>query len=350
MKSYEIKIYSRLGNFKKSINPRDILSEISFSEDLNGGQWSLNLELIWDLENFEVSDIIEIREVSDNSTHIIPTFTGIIEEIQIEEFENYDKISLEILGLHTLLGDFLYRENSQRKLQKTGDIGQICRDVINHFNAEYGNFSASETQNLWKKIFHYSDESIQNFWKNILIEIDNMTHLEILTKITEMSDAVFFIDATGLVTAKPKNNFSEKILTLGRDVVSYTQKIKKRDMCNSYVIEVDTIGSRTYNNDDSIQKYGKKEKADSSSDIKTEAGMNDKWNTFIMENSLPKSEISLILKPQNSDFLFPWDRITLQNIRNPLKEQQITKIDKNRDNWTIYIGDYVSFGQILLNK
>ena len=38
MKSYEIKIYSRVGKFKKSINPRDILSEISFSEDLNGGQ------------------------------------------------------------------------------------------------------------------------------------------------------------------------------------------------------------------------------------------------------------------------------------------------------------------------
>ena len=75
--------------------------------------------------------------------------------------------------------------------------------------------------------------------------------------------------------------------------------------------------------------------------------MNDKWNEFIRENANPKSEISLILEPQNSDFLYPWVRITLQNIRNPLSEKQITKIDKHRDNWTIFIGDYVSFGKIL---
>lgn len=347
MKSYEVKIYSRLGKFKKSINPKDILSEISFSEDLNGGQWSLNLEISGNIENFEVSDIVEIREVSENSTKIIPTFTGIIEEIQVEEFETYDKISLEILGLHTLLGDLLYRENNQRKFQKNGNIANIFREIIDHFNTEYWDFSATETQNLGKKIFHYSDESIENFVKNITLEIDNTTHLEAMNKITEISDYVFFIDATGFITAKPKNNFSEKILTLGREVVSFSQKIKKRDMCNSYIIEVDKIGSRTYNDQNSIQKYGKKEKSDASSDIKTESAMNDKWNEFIRENANPKSEISLILKPQNSDFLYPWTRITLQNIRNPLSEKQITKIDKNRDNWTIYIGDYVSFGKIL---
>lgn len=347
MKSYEVKIYSRLGKFKKSINPKDILSEISFSEDLNGGQWSLNLEISGNIENFEVSDIVEIREVSENSTKIIPTFTGIIEEIQVEEFETYDKISLEILGLHTLLGDFLYRENNQRKFQKNGNIANIFREIIDHFNTEYWDFSATETQNLGKKIFHYSDESIENFVKNITLEIDNTTHLEAMNKITEISDYVFFIDATGLVTAKPKNNFEQKILTLGREVISFSQKIKKRDMCNSYIIDVDKVGSRTYNDQNSIQKYGKKEKVDSSSDIKTEPAMNDKWNEFIRENANPKSEISLILKPQNSDFLYPWTRITLQNIRNPLSEKQITKIDKNRDNWTIYIGDYVSFGKIL---
>ena len=97
-----------------------------------------------------------------------------------------------------------------------------------------------------------------------------------MNKITEISDYVFFIDATGLVTAKPKNNFEQKILTLGREVISFSQKIKKRDMCNSYIIDVDKVGSRTYNDQNSIQKYGKKEKVDSSSDIKTEPAMNDK--------------------------------------------------------------------------
>ena len=75
--------------------------------------------------------------MSENSTKIIPTFTGIIEEIQVEEFETYDKISLEILGLHTLLGDLLYRENNQRKFQKNGNIANIFREIIDHFNTEY---------------------------------------------------------------------------------------------------------------------------------------------------------------------------------------------------------------------
>jgi hypothetical protein len=35
MKSFEVKLYSKNGTFKKTINPRNITSEISFSEDLD---------------------------------------------------------------------------------------------------------------------------------------------------------------------------------------------------------------------------------------------------------------------------------------------------------------------------
>jgi hypothetical protein len=38
MKSFELKLYSRDGIFKKQINPKTISSDISFSEELNGGQ------------------------------------------------------------------------------------------------------------------------------------------------------------------------------------------------------------------------------------------------------------------------------------------------------------------------
>lgn len=46
MKSYEIKTYTRLGVFKKQINPKNIVSDISFSEEQNGGQSNMTLSVV----------------------------------------------------------------------------------------------------------------------------------------------------------------------------------------------------------------------------------------------------------------------------------------------------------------
>lgn len=46
MKTFEVKLYDSSGTFKKQINPTNITSQISFSEELNGGQGNLNMDIV----------------------------------------------------------------------------------------------------------------------------------------------------------------------------------------------------------------------------------------------------------------------------------------------------------------
>lgn len=350
MKSYEFKLYDRLGKYKKTINPLSVTSEITFSEDINGGQWSLTLDIVENMAHFDLTDILEIREVSDDSPEIIPTFTGIIEEIQITEYAEKDVLSIELLGLGAMLSDMFFKQGSTRKFNKNASITNIFKEVVDNFNAEYGDLSSSQTQNLGKKILHYTVNSIEENLPNFSLECDNTTYLEVLKKITESTNIVFFIDATGLVTAKQKEHFSKILLTMGREVINYNHTIKKREMCNVYHLSGDGDIAQTFVENSSIQKFGKKEKSDSDSALKNHNDLVAKWTDFLQKKAFPESEISLITKPQKSNNIFPWMLVSLQNVRNPINNQQITKIEKNTENWTIYVWDFPNFGKIISGK
>lgn len=108
MKYFEVKLYDASGNFKKQMNPRNITSQITFSENINGTQGNLNISIKDDSDDYSVTDIIEVREVKKGSsktiytwidsmiwndggiwdeedTNIFETYTGIIERITIDE-------------------------------------------------------------------------------------------------------------------------------------------------------------------------------------------------------------------------------------------------------------------------
>ena len=347
-KFYEYKIYSRLGQHKHTINPQNVLSEISISEDLNGGQGAMTLEIVGNSEDFELTDILEICEVSDENTEISPTFTGILEEITISEHKNHDQLTLEFLGLQSILTEIFYKNNWSRKFSKNISATTLLKEIINNFNTEYGDFSARKTQNLTnEKIIYFLENSIENNLPNVNLEFDNTNHLEAIEKIAESVGISFFIDATGLFTAKKEENFEHILLTMWREAIAYTQKIKKSDMANVYYFEWDNNISATFHDDISIAKYGIQEQQNSDSSIKNMDSLNIKWAEFLKKKSFPELEITILLKPQKTEKIKPWMRFTLQNVRNVLTNKQITKIDKNRENWTIYIWDFPSFGSIL---
>lgn len=99
MKTFEVKLYDSSGTFKKQINPTNITSQISFSEELNGGQGNLNMDIVWDMDDFVCSDIVEIREVDTENRAISATYTGVIEEIGVKEYKTTEVLNLSILGI-----------------------------------------------------------------------------------------------------------------------------------------------------------------------------------------------------------------------------------------------------------
>ncbi len=341
IKNYEIKLYSQKWEFKTQINLKNNTNEISFSESLNGWQGSLNLQVVWTENDFICSDIVEIREVSQKNKTINPTYTGIIENIEIQEYKNTSILNIELYWVFTALNDIIYKNWWDKTFIKTDTAGNIVKNIIDSFNSEYWSLEG-ETQNIWFTLMRYTIDSIDITGTTLSIEFENNNCLEAIKKVIENTNYYFFIDETGVCTLKLRENAEHKYLTFDKELISINRKIKKDEMVNKYYLSRVGDVEKMYSNSSSITTFNLKEKVEKKSEIQNETTQDEKWNTFIDDFSLERLEISINMKSQINNFLRPWNLITTQNTKNQLFEKQITKINKNRDNWILFIWDYPS--------
>ena len=371
-KFYEIKLYDFAWNFKKQVNTQRLSSDIIYSENINGVQGNLVLEISWESSDYSVSDIIEVREINldlkktfflnldltninsfytmpNNSFFtggVFPTYTGIIERINSKEYQFTEKITLDVFWIWTALNDIIYKNGTTKKFTKNDTLWNIAIDIIDYFNWQYG--AITETQNLWTSLLWYDDIDIS--WDSVNIEFENENCYEALSKLTKDTDFYFFIDATGKVTFKQTGE--NKILTFEREIINIEKKAKKDDMVNKYYLARawGSWSEEIYENTSSQNTYNLKEKYESRTDIQNNTTQDLIWDTRVADFWAPRIETFVKIKPQISNTIYPWMTITTQNTRNPITNTQITKIDKRRDEWTLYLWDFTSFGKVILQR
>lgn len=373
-KYYEVKLYDWQGNFKKQISSKNITSDIFFSENINGTQGDLTLDIVGDEADFKESDIIEIRESIESiksfpitadttlftadttlltadatrTQNVFPTYTGIIERKSIQEYKYSQVLGITLLWVWTALNDIIYKNWSSKVFTKTDTFGNIAKSIIDYFNTQYG--TLEETQNLWTSMFWYDTDSIDTTGITAHINFDHDNCYKALEKLTKDTDFFFFIEPTGKVTFKKTNTL--KILTFERELVSIERKTKKDEMVNKLYLHR-TSGhwnEEIYNNFISQAEYGFKELHEDRTDIQNKATQDEIWAIRVEEFGYPREETTLKIKAQKSDFLFPWMEVTTQNTKNPLVASRVTKIDKRKDIWTLYIWDYTSFWKVFLQR
>lgn len=350
MKSYEVKLYSRTGLFKKTINTKNIVSDISFSEDLNGWQSDLNLEVIWEFDDFLCTDIIEIREVDETNKVISPTYTWVIEELSLKEYEDWDTVNIQLLGLASVLNDNIFDSWWSRVFTSNVTVWNLVKLVIDSFNADYWALSWWNTQNVTGNLIRYTASSIDVTGWLVNVAYDNDTCFDAIKKALENTDFSFYIWADWICYVQ-KDAWQQKAsLTLWRQVLLVERKIHKRDMTNYLYHERTWNNEQVYTDPVSIALFGKKEKKITDSDVQDATTQNIKWSKYIQEYAYERNEISIIMKPQKSSSIVPWNLITVNNIKIPLIDKKITKITKWKDSWTINVWDFISFGSTVLNK
>lgn len=350
MKSFEVKTYTRAWIFKKTINPKDITSEISFSEDLDGGQSDLNLQITWDFWDFLCTDIVEIREVDDENKQISRTYTGIIEEISVTEFEKNDVISLNILWVFTALNDIIFKSGANRTFTSSLSPWNMVKAIIDLFNTEYGSLSGWQTQNLTTNLIRYTAGSIDTTWSNVNIEFDNTTCIDAIKKSLENTGFNFFIWSDGVCYVQKDAWQPEVSLTMWRQIIAVERKLHKRDMVNKYYHERALNNEQTYTDPVSISLFWIKEEFETDSEVQDATTQNTKWNQKIQDYAYERNEISITMKPQQSASIYPWMVLSVNNLKIPLLNKKITKITKERTYWTIYVWDFISFGNTIIKK
>lgn len=336
MKNFEIKLYSKDWVLKMPITTWT--GDIVYSEELNGGQSDLSLQVVGSGLNISCTDIVEIQEVSDTQFVPSPTYSGIIEEIIETEYETTSTLTLRILWVHTAFSDILYRNWTNREFTKTGTAGAIITDIINSFNSQYG--TLAETNNLGVNLIWLGN--IDMTGTSLSISFANESCLSAIGKVMKDSWFNWFVWADWLFHLF--ENLPEKTYTLGNEILFINKKVHKKDMINSLYLKSSIMPEQYYNDSTAITTYGLKEKYLNEDGIESLATQNQKWAQRVADYKDPRLEVSIIMKEQDAQSLIPG---TMMNIQNStlLVNSRIEKITKWR-NWTVYVWDYSSFWKV----
>jgi hypothetical protein len=301
---------------------------------LNGGQWELTLNIVWEENDYILSDIIEIREVDDDNYTITPTYSGIIEEIKVTEYEYTTLLEIKLLWAFTALNNILYKSGG-RVFTKNDTPWNIIKDIISNFNSQYG-WIFSDTNNLQLSII--KEGTIDISGSSVQIQFDNDSCLSAINKVLTNTSLAYFIWSTGEVDVFQTTGWVNRMLTIGREIVSIDRTVHKREMVNTYYLERNWAVEQTYTSP-LLSTYWLFEKKEVNTDLLDANSQNNKWNWYIAEFASPRNEIIITLKEVSSNFIYPGEFITVQNTSMSIVGQQVTRISKWK-NWTLNIWDF----------
>lgn len=350
MLKYEVKVYDRLGNFKSQINPKNIVGDIAYSDEIDGGQSNLTLSIIWNWEDYKYSDIVEIREVSDEYRTIKWVYTGVVNSLSIVEFENEDQIEIELLGIFTILNNIEFSYGWSKKVTMNGTAGQIMKYIIDSHQTEYTTLSG-DTQVLdWYPI-RYTSTSIDTSGASLSIKFDADSCLDALKKCAENSGMHWHIGCDGVVYYG--ETAWDKRLTFQREIIAISKTLSGNDMKNKITfingytyIDVNwdpQEGKQTtiYQDATSISSFGIHEDTVEDTTVRSISAWWVKANAMISENNSEKDETVITVK--RPIVISPNMHITTQNTKIPIENKRVERIEWRRDTVSIYLGSYLSF-------
>lgn len=348
----QIKIYDKLWNFKDNIELKNLIWEITFSEDMNWWQWSLSLNLaLWYYSDIILqSDILQVREFSDVYPNWNAIYTWIVEDVKIVEDTNWKQITIKVLGLYSLLNDFLYKDSGNLTFTKNEALEVTLKDIIDDFNAEYGvlntiNWPSNINSD---KIIRYTVDSIDISWITINQEFDKNNLLKSIGLLQKNIEYYFYIDETWLFHFKANRTEANKKLTFEKNIISINQTDTKNTLVNRLHLERDWWIIKIYNDIASQTLYWIKEKYESKTDLLDEASQDIYWTTYINDNKDVKQK-SVIITNINTE-IHPWDNIKTLNTENQIESLQVVKINITSSKRTVYLDEYVWLWRLILNN
>lgn len=334
----QVKVWNRDKTIlKETLDGNLLLSEINFTQNLNGGQGELVLEvkkpITEDLYTFW--DIVQINKYSEfnknRDTDVSPTiYTGYVSRIgRIQKENNQQIIELTLLWMASLLtGDVMtYTFNG---VLKTGDA---IKHIINEYTASFPNTMLHTGTSI-------ADGSALAVWT---VE---WTRLDCIKRICEMTNMKFFIDADRIVNVFPCPPSPTHYLTNQKNVESIeiyedTEWIINKVNANNTTILPYLVSH--YQDNASIAIFGKLEKT-IEVPINWQDAMDQYALGYVNERKDSKKESKVIVnRSYPIELLKPWDTIKIRNFAYSFENIQIIKVSYTPTKCTLYLDKYTSY-------
>jgi len=335
-KEYQFKTYSKSNIYKHTINPKIVMSDVRFSETMNGGQGQLTvkLDLSFSDTTFLEGDLIKVTEYDTNNPDGIAVYFWFISKIKRKEDTNSKYIELVCLGIASLLKSINFYDGSYNPT-KNQDPAQTIKDSIDYFNTQY-----------WGSLISYSDWHIDNYWSSVSLWFEYEDCLEVINKASDTTDFRWFINAEGQVYFQAKPTEAIHKLTNKKDVELLTLENTLESITNKLFLTRDGGTIKIYEDIVSQGLYGIKEKTMTKSDLNDESAQDIFGNNYILENKNPKDETKIVVNSEyNLEIIKPWNTVKVLNIDYLIENLQVLGVSYHPDKITLTIEKLVSFGK-----
>lgn len=319
MKTYQIKTYNLDGSYKATINPNDILNEISFTSNINGGDWQLSIQTTYKISelNYQWGELVKVVLFDDYHKGWIQIYYGVISQIIRSVESSREYTTLVCLWVNSLLNNILFTNGSYSKTPSA-----MIQDVLTYFQTKYNCITA------WT--IDESDTTTQNYnWSY-------KSCFDIIKTVSEWAWYKFLID--GEWKLHFFNTARNHFLHLHHDIdkMSITDTIES--VVNNYSLARNWWTVQVYSDATSQSTYGQKDKYEQNSSLNSATTQNAYGNQYIADNKNPKEEMSITL---NTNYPFeeikPWDTISVLNAWITLDNKVVNKISYKPDQCVLTI-------------
>lgn len=311
MNRYDIKVYSKEWIYQTTINPNVIMSDISFTENVNGWQWQLqlNLALGFGDNTFHGGEIIKINLYNEKYKQWKQIYMWFVSQISRIYDINKWYIQITCLWIASLLNSILFTWSY------SWTIETILTAIITKFNNNY----------TWNLITVWQ---IDSYSENISVDFDNtVTCTKAINEINKITNYYWFVDSDWKFNFRKKFTQTNHIVANKQVVESMNLNYSMESIINKIYVERKDWTAKLYQDFTSQSAYWIKETYNKQQSIVDEQTQDEFWNNYLEQYSNPKNASTIVINDEyDIESVVPWDTVTVVNSEYTIKDLLIEKI------------------------
>lgn len=319
MKHYQIKTYKKDWTYIETINPDNVLNEISFSSNINWWLWQLTIQTDYDVAKTTYTwwEFVKVWMYDENHLEWKQIYFWFISQIVRIWDSSRTYYKIVCLWIASLLKKIIYTSGDYTKLPST-----MITDVITYVNNYYTQISA------WNIDTSYSTS--QNFsW-------DYNDCFDVIDETAKSVSYKRFVD--GEWKLNYFKTWNSHILHLWYDVENMQITDSIEPVVNYLYLERKDWTVATYTDATSVTNYWRSEKYKLNSELNSSATQDTYGNNYISQNKDVVRNITITVNT-NYDFenIVPWDTVSIVNTDLSISDLPINKIQYAPDKCVLTI-------------
>lgn len=336
-KNYNIKIFTLAGVYVRTLAPSVVMSGVSFTSQINGGQGEARIQLAIPFATSLIgyNNVIRIYESDDANLNGRLIYTGIVGNLSRSNDKGAEYIEVRAIGIASMLSWIYYDAAGSYAFSKNQDPSLTIKDIVDRFSIKYPN------------LITYTGSTVETSGTTANLSFSYDKAGDAVKKAVATTQWWWTVDGSGKLQFHPRTGAVGQIhhkLDLGTDVDTIQVEEITEKLVNKYVLEY-TGGTVTSQDTTSQTTHGIRELKDSKTDITNSTTAQAAADAYIAKNKNPTRRVTLTVNTKFYDIesVRPGDLVTVRNIDIDISSLQISKIEYNPDNIKISLEDLNSF-------